>query len=54
MQSEFDVVPLNGYGVIDVSAHSSTCKGDDLYPSCLLHQNYRCYGGQNVIVSRCY
>ena len=33
MQSEFDVVPLDGYGVIQVSAHSSTCKSDDLYPS---------------------
>ena len=31
MQSEFDAVPLDGYGVIGLSTHSSACKGDDLY-----------------------
>ena len=34
--------------------NKAVCKGDDLYPPRLLHQNYRCYRGQNVAVSRCY
>ena len=52
VQSKFHAVPLDGYRVIDLCTHNSTFMGDDLYQIKQPHQNYTCYRGQNVDVSK--